>query len=445
MLISPILILFSLYSVSDNNWIWDNGNDWQKILGTISGLAAFTGIFATILFFQREKKAYYFAISNAVLFGIYALSVNLTGDFIVNLIWYVAVFIYMIIKERKDQLKNRRITLEMYIFIGATFIVGFLFFWFLTPYINKEWGKLINFNTTYGSNFNYYWASRVLDTLSNTISIITIIMMIKGYWQTWFFWIAKDVISITLFGGIGFVNISIIIMNIVYLLISIYILYKYFSTKIIRIAFIGPGAVGKSTTINYLSDFFKKYGFILIDERTETDNNNFKKYMSDLKNNAFKAQVNFFEKRIEQSWRLHSVEKGIMDRHSTDDFLFSHLHIKLGNFSENEIFKWKKLEKKYWRELRSMPKLDHLFLLMADNKIIEDRRNERSSLDYFRKEEKTNTDFFRKVNNEYNDPNNIMRKAFIFSKNVHEIVNSDSKKTSKLIRKIIMNNFEAEH
>jgi len=412
--------------------------EYEVMERTISGLAAFTGIFATILFFERNKKAYYFAISNAILFGVYALSVNLTGDFLVNLFWYSIVFIYMIFKDRKSIMKNRRISPKAYLLMSLIFILGFLFFWFTTPIINTAWGNIIGQNAQYGNNFRYYWISRIIDTLSNTISIVTIILMIRGYWQTWIFWIIKDVISIFLFAGIGFINVSIIIMNLIYLLLATYILFKHLSTRTIRVAFIGPGAVGKSTVIKNLSTFFKENSFTMIDERTETDNNNFKKYMSDLKNNAFVAQVGFFEKRIEQAWRLHSIKRGVMDRHSTDDFLFSRLHIKLGNFSKEEISKWNKLEKKYWQELKSMPKIDHLFLLMADNETIEKRRHNRSSSDYFRKEEEKNKDFFRIVNQEYNDPNNIMRKAFIFSKNIHEIVNIDSKNTAKIIKDILL-------
>lgn len=48
-------IFFSVYSISSKSWIWESGELYQKILGTTSGFASFTGVIA-ILEMNKGKK-----------------------------------------------------------------------------------------------------------------------------------------------------------------------------------------------------------------------------------------------------------------------------------------------------------------------------------------------------------------------------------------------------
>lgn len=434
-----IVTLFSLYSVSDAQWIWEKGNTWQKLLGTSSALVTFTGILAIFSFFHRLKKGYFFAILNAFFYGIFALSVNLMGDFIVNILLFCPILFFQGYKDWKnDLLKNRCLNKFWSINFIVLFAVLFLFFYFLTPPLNLFWGNIINQNATYGANFNFYGSGRILDTIFNCISVVGLLFMIMGYWQTWIIWIIKDIVGILLFSGLAFINISLVIMNVVFLIMSSYILWLSLKQKTLKVAIIGPGAAGKTTIINHLKPFLEKNNFTLIDERNEVKNNQFSKYMDDLKANAYEMQLFFFEQRIKQAWKLHSLSRGLMDRHSIDDWLFSHVHIKEKNFSEPEIKKWFKKEKKYLRILSSMPKLDIVFLIMADNEVIEKRRQKRSQDDKYRETETKNKNFFQVVNAEYNNQDSILYTNLKRFAKKHEIFkNNNSKETAKKIEDIL--------
>ena len=434
--------MFSLYNIGDSLWIWEKGNDFQNIMGTFSGLTAFTGIIASLLFYKLEKIAFVWAISNALIFGVFALSINLTGDFIVNLIIFVPIFIIMMVRQLfGKRITQYRLSWDILMMLIVIFIIAFIALYFLTPTMNQWWAKIINKTSVkYGDNFNYYWISRILDTLINSISIIVLIMMVLGIKYTWYGWIVKNLLCMIFFGGIGVLNISILLMNIFYLIMDVFIIVMSKNMKSTRVAIIGPGAVGKTTVIDNMKKFLVENNIKKFDERRGFITDEFNKYMGDMKNNAFRMQQEFFKKRIQQFRELNGHSAGLMDRHSTDDFIFSRAHILVGNFSEEQTKKWMKLEKKYFRILNRFEKLDILFLLMQSNKVIEDRRKQRSSSEEFRSTETKNTEFFKEVNKMYHDEPSIIYKAFLFSKKQVIIFNENSEKTAKQIEGVINEN-----
>lgn len=439
-LVLLLSIFLSLYSITDNAWSWEKGMIYQKILGTASGLAAFTGVVATIYFWKRIRYAFLFGILNAILFGAYALSINLTGDFIVNLFWYIPIMLFMSISLSKGRrIGIKLMNIKSAIMLTFAFFVVFIGFLFVTPLINSWWANVIgNESVNYGNNFHYYWFSRILDTLMNSISAIAIFMMILGYKHTWIVWLVKNVSGIIFFGGVGVLNVSILIMNITFLFISIYIYYNLTMKKEIKIAIIGPGAVGKTTVIGHLQEFLDKNGIVTVQERENFIDDKFANYMSDMKSVAFATQNNFFKKRFKQIQELDLKPRAMIDRHIIDDFIFPRVHIKCGNFSEDEAKEWEVIEADYWDKLSKENKLDIVFILQADNETIESRRNGRSATDDKRTDETKNTEFFRLVNEQYHNKDSIMFKAVNeFSNQYYKFINKNSKETALLIEEKI--------
>ncbi|MCP4336868.1 MAG: deoxynucleoside kinase [Mycoplasma sp.] len=442
-ILSILLIIFSLYSVKDDSWIWASkkSGTWQKALGTLSGFAAFTGILATFLFWKRNPNSHIFAFINAILFGLFALSINLTGDFLVCFFWIIPILIFTNIKSRKAKMKIYVLTQNTIIGLVTVWVISFIFFITVNPLINNLWSKVLKWEDfKYGQYFKFYWGGRILDSLMNSLTVVGMFMLIRGYKETWYLWIVKDVAAILFFGGIADVNVSILIMNAAFLFLIFFILKNEWTTKTLRMAIIGPGAIGKTEVIKNLRPFLKQNNLTIFDEREGIITDQFSEYMDNMKKYAYEMQVGFFDKRISQLKELCSLNKGIMDRHSTDDFIFSRLHIKENNFTKEQIDLWNNKEKEYWKILSSLPKLDILFILMGSDKLIESRRSQRSSSEKIRKTELKNKDFFRKANAMYNDKNSIMYKAFKFSKKQIFIENTDSKKTSNQIKDIIKQN-----
>lgn len=396
--LSILSIFFSLYSVSSKSWVWDEQYNIQKIFGVMAGLAAFSGLLAVYLFSKNDKNAYWFAYTNALSFGLFALSINLSGDFLVNIIWYIPLLAYSQIKRWDSKFWKYE---ELWYLL--LLILTFVIFIVLNPYFNIAISKIVGLsNFGYGSFFQYYWISRVLDSYTLSICVVAMVMMIRNYRFVWYVWCTKNIVSIIIFSGIGILNVSAILMNVFYLALSIFIIIEKTKApkKDIRIAFIGPGAVGKTTTINYLKDFFAKNGIEVVSERPDDDL--FIKYMKDMKKYAFEAQKAFFGYRLEQVRELSQMPRGMMDRHLIDDFIFPHVHIKEGNFNEAQSKEWQKNNLEFQHQLSENKKLDLLFVFTSSNEVIESRRIKRSKS--ARSEEisnESNKDFFRQVNKEY--------------------------------------------
>jgi len=246
---------------------------------------------------------------------------------------------------------------------------------------------------------------------------------------------SKNSLAITFFSGIGIVNISILMMNILFLILSIYNLKR--RIKNMKIAIIGPGAVGKTTIIKYLEQDLKEFEFIY--ERTNLINEDFEKYMEDMQSNAFEMQKNFFYYRKEEVQKLNNFKNVIIDRHLIDDFIFPQVHIESGNFTEQQVIDWKKIEKKYLNFLESTPKLDFVFLLEGNNEEIKKRRVNRSQNEKIREFELNNHTFFEKVNEKYKSPEFILSISK-YSKKCIILENNDSKETAEKIKQIILKN-----
>lgn len=202
-----------------------------------------------------------------------------------------------------------------------------------------------------------------------------------------------------------------------------------------KIAIIGPGAVGKTTIIESLKKDLIDFKFM--DEREEIINEHFDSYMKDFKSNAFELQKSFFNFRKKQIESFINFDNVIIDRHLIDDFIFPETHIEFKNFNSEEVTKWKKIEKEYLLFLKSIPKLDFLFLLTANDEIIKKRREKRSSKVDLRKSEINNHAFFNKVNEKYQS-NNFKKFAEKFTKKLIILENKESEKTAKNIKEIIL-------
>ncbi|QJG66304.1 hypothetical protein HGG64_01070 [Mycoplasma phocoeninasale] len=127
---------------------------------------------------------------------------------------------------------------------------------------------------------------------------MAIIMMFLGFIESWILWQAKNILSIMFFAGIGILNINLIIINISYMILSIYIFIKSFKASKLKkiIAITGPGCSGKSTLLQ--SKIIQKYIYenhiTLIDERPYLKGDD--PYTSALTNNKnfYLAQEMFF-------------------------------------------------------------------------------------------------------------------------------------------------------
>ena len=430
-----INIFVSLYSISHGSWIWETDNIQQIIFGTTSGFVSFSGIVAVLKINQNKKSGYWWGILNSIAFGIFSLSINLTGDLIVNII-YICLIIFILFKNKNNsKIQERRFEKKSIAILSFIFIITFLLFFFLIKELNSALAIALNLpNFEYGSNFTYYWAGRTIDSLMNSISIIAFITMINGYQKTWYIWISKNILAVIFFSGVGVLNISIIIMNLLFFILSIYNLRTRIKTM--KIGIIGPTAIGKTMVMKYLEQDLKEFEFIY--GKQDIINEDFRGYAEDMNSNAFETQKSLFAYRKEEIKKLNNFQNGIIDGHLINDFIFSKTYIEVNNFTEEESSSWKKMEKKYFIFLDSTPKLDYVFLLDASSEEIK-RRRECSQDEKTKEFEVNNQAFFEKVNEKYKSLE-FISSISKYSKKYIILENNDSKETANKIKQIISEN-----
>ncbi|WP_322935838.1 hypothetical protein RRG37_04210 [Mycoplasmopsis felis] len=331
------------------------------------------------------------------------------------------------------------------------FILGlcvFLVFYFTNPLINKVVKYLIYKDyKEFSYNFNnFIWGSILLST-SNSVSVIALILMTIGFKSSWIIWCFKNIASILFFSGIGFLDITLILINAIntiYMTFSIYLFWLEKNESQIRFAFIGMGASGKSTIIKELSEFLKTNNIKIIDERL-TDEKVFLKYMEDFKTNGYQTQILFFKDRLKQINEMSDYSYSLIDRHMIDDFLFPDTLIEMKYFNKKQILFWKYLYKPYYKIMLSVqPKVDYTFVVLKNYELIKLNRKSASetSADDFQKRRRTaeindgkNDLFFKNINNKYlNNNNNI-------SNELNYLLKKYSKKWEILLMKIIKNQF----
>ncbi|MCU9933871.1 hypothetical protein NWE60_01985 [Mycoplasmopsis felis] len=188
--------------------------------------------------------------------------------------------------------------------------------------------------------------------------------MTTGFKSSWIIWCFKNIASILFFSGIGFLDITLILINAIYMTFSIYLFWLEKNESQIRFGFIGMGASGKSTIIRELSEFLKTNNIKIIDERL-TDEKVFLKYMTDLKTNGYQTQILFFKDRLKQINEMSDYSYSLIDRHMIDDFLFPDTLIEMKYFNKKQILFWKYLYKPYYKIMLSVqPKVDYTFVVL---------------------------------------------------------------------------------
>nr|WP_322958908.1 nicotinamide riboside transporter PnuC [Mycoplasmopsis canis]WQQ12320.1 nicotinamide riboside transporter PnuC [Mycoplasmopsis canis] len=240
-----ILIVNTLYSFDYKTWIWDNDiTSWQKIIGISVSLSSILGVLSVVFFAMHKNIAYVLGIINAVLFAIFAFSFGLSIEGFINLFIYIPIMIMMWykttrIKNDKGKFESFRSSIYSSIFFVVLTIILTIIFYFTNPLLNKITVSVLGQDKVYeyGSNFRSYVVGSILNSLINALSIIALTMMVLGFRDSWIVWIIKNIFSFIFFGGVGFLNITTLLINVIYMIISLYLFMVTSNKNTIKIAF----------------------------------------------------------------------------------------------------------------------------------------------------------------------------------------------------------------
>ncbi|WP_322935034.1 nicotinamide mononucleotide transporter family protein [Mycoplasmopsis felis] len=453
---SIVLVFLSVYNIETKNFFWhENKNNLANLINLFAAISGFLGVISIYLFANKKQIGFLIATLNAIFLIIYLVYNGLLIDATLNFI-YILIMIITFWKVKRGKTKNIPKYIISWEILLIIFILGlcvFLVFYFTNPLINKVVKYLIYKDyKEFGYNFNnFIWGSILLST-SNSVSVIALILMTTGFKSSWIIWCFKNIASILFFSGIGFLDITLILINAIYMTFSIYLFWLEKNESQIRFGFIGMGASGKSTIIRELSEFLKTNNIKIIDERL-TDEKVFLKYMTDLKTNGYQTQILFFKDRLKQINEMSDYSYSLIDRHMIDDFLFPDTLIEMKYFNKKQILFWKYLYKPYYKIMLSVqPKVDYTFVVLKNYELIKLNRKSASetSADDFQKRRRTaeindgkNDLFFKNINNKYLNNNNISNELNYllkkYSKKWEIFIDEDYKESILKIKKLIKN------
>ncbi|MGZ9432659.1 nicotinamide mononucleotide transporter [Mycoplasma sp. 613B] len=454
-----ILTFLSLFNLDESIWIWErNINIWRKIINIFVAISGILGVISIVMFAKKKRIAFILAILNAVLYAFFSFSNGLVIDGFIQIL-YIFILIYIFIKEiinNKYLKKIRELRLSLYasIVFAIFFVLLVAIFYFLNPYTNNFIGKMLNIDYfEFASNFNYKITASLILATFNAISVVALTMMALGFRQNWIIWCFKNILCFFFFGGIAFLSWTILFINFVYLVISIYLYFVTSKEKRLTIAFIGMGASGKSTIINNLRNFLTEKNIKIIDERLK-DEQIFIDYMNDLKAKGYFTQKIFFKDRLKQIREMQNYSKSLIDRHMIDDFLFPKTLIKMNYFMPKQKVLWNFFYKVKYKFLLSLePKVDIAFLILKDFDFIWKNRtnaSEKHELEIEKKRRKIelqNKNFFQMVNTEYLKENkeiskNLRKNLMLFAKKHYEFINIEIEDSTEKIKEIIQKEVE---
>lgn len=183
--------------------------------GPIAIISAMTGITCTVLVSNKLVANYYFGIVNVALYAFLSYQSKLYGDAMLNAFYYFPmqfVGIYMWKKNKSDdgEVESKALTTKQKFMLTLVSFVAIVIYSLFLKFL--------------GGNIP------LIDATSTVLSVIAMILMVKQYLEQWYLWIIVNTVSIIMWGislrqGSG--EFATLLMWILYLLNSLYGLYKW--------------------------------------------------------------------------------------------------------------------------------------------------------------------------------------------------------------------------
>lgn len=183
--------------------------------GPIAIISAMTGITCTVLISNKLVANYYFGIINVALYAYLSYQSKLYGDAMLNAFYYfpmqfVGIYMWKKNKSNNGEVEARALTAKQKFMLALVSIVAIVIYSLFLKFL--------------GGNIP------LIDATSTVLSVIAMILMVKQYLEQWYLWIIVNTVSIimwmiSLSQGSG--DFATLLMWILYLLNSLYGLYKW--------------------------------------------------------------------------------------------------------------------------------------------------------------------------------------------------------------------------
>ncbi|MCU9931489.1 nicotinamide mononucleotide transporter family protein [Mycoplasmopsis felis] len=340
------LFFLSIFDVDGNNWVWlTNKSTWIKFINVFVAFSGIFGILSSYAFARHLKFGYFFGLINTVFYMLFAFSNQLIIDGFINLFMYIPILLFSFFKTKiKKQIKFEYFVSTIYTW--SFFIVLIILFWVIFYFLSSPINNLFNiiFNLTpseFGSFYKYQLAGKILISLINSLSVVALLMLSLGFKENWYVWLVKNIFSYIFFGGIGFLSVTVILINVVFMNLSLYFYFISDKTKEIRI---------------YVKDlkpdnliYNSKFNFVLVEGINEITY-------------SLKQGKDFFKLHLKEFKKTFSQKQNILNFDLNKVLNTINLNIKLKNKREKIL--WKAQFYIFKLSILLRPKYNHSFSLL---------------------------------------------------------------------------------
>ncbi|CAF0850271.1 unnamed protein product [Rotaria sp. Silwood1] len=172
---------------------------WRRILLCFSGISAFTTIVYVVLVINGRISSFFWGITGAILYGIYAFAYGYVGDAQLFVFFFLPmqfVGIYLWSKELDNKSTTRVKSLKFcgWIVVGLLSIFLAFLFYYEIPIFSKYLTK-----TPY--LFESKYIPHLFDAITNGLNVIGQILLIACYWEQYIIWIFVNLMSIIMYSG----------------------------------------------------------------------------------------------------------------------------------------------------------------------------------------------------------------------------------------------------
>lgn len=211
-----------------------NYKPWQQVLLVLNGITAFINVICIILISFGKISNYFWGFFAVSIYGCIALVWDYVGDMQLNLFFFLPFqFIgYNLWKSHLDfhqEIIAKRLNLKISIVVIYFSIILSIFFYFEIP----EFSRVILGNYDFDGNNFKQLLPHILDSLTNSLSIVAQLLMLLRFREQWIFWIIVNILQITMYAGIAHncLDVNLLLMWIIALVNAGFGFYQWFFVR----------------------------------------------------------------------------------------------------------------------------------------------------------------------------------------------------------------------
>lgn len=210
-------ILLSFFDLRSGQW-WIPDGSWRSVVFMLSGIASFSGVLCVFLVAERKFSNFIWGIINCVTYGVFSISFGLIGNFQLNLLFFLPLQIVGMLQWRAhmadDSIVSPRSPMGWrhwgFVMCSAVVLAVGLYY------------EIEALSIALTGVYTLSFVGRILDASTTALSICAQGLLSYRCHEQWYFWIAVNLLQITMFSLPETLSVNMLIMWSIFLLNAVY-------------------------------------------------------------------------------------------------------------------------------------------------------------------------------------------------------------------------------